>query len=115
MGIFFLKKKKRQNHLSQSSHFKTEIKRQSGLNQIREKGQCPLSTLLSDIVEVLANGISQEKKIMTIFLCVEDDDDEMSFQKTKEKKNYTIRNRKRSHFRLRALKWSLISSPLTAS
>lgn len=29
----------------------------------QERGQSPLSTVLSDIVEVLANGISQEKKI----------------------------------------------------
>ena len=33
------------------------------------------------------------------------------FRKPKRKKNYRIRNRKRSHLRLRALKWSLISSP----
>lgn len=54
MGIFFLKKKKKKAESSISIlTFKTEIKCQSGLNQIR----------LSDIVEVLANGISQEKKI----------------------------------------------------
>ena len=29
----------------------------------QERGQSPISTVLSDIVEVLANGISQEKKI----------------------------------------------------
>ena len=36
----------------------------------QEKGQCPLSTLLPDIVEVLANEISQEKKItVNITIC----------------------------------------------
>ena len=37
----------------------------------QEKEQCPLSTLLSDTTEeVLANGISQEKKITgNIIIC----------------------------------------------